>query len=261
MLRVRSGDGGVPVSERVADPVRRPPFRRRQTRRSARETARGNAPATPLGRLKPLRNVLLILVALSLFQYVTGGEVTWHRVVLDKLGDMVGVGASDPRSGWGKTVEKVEELGARREGRPIPDFDLSGRITGVLDGDSIVLLDEAGEEHTVRLFGIDAPERGQPHADVARQFLADKLARRSVGVVVQGRDRYGRSTGTVYLEESNINLLMVRQGHAWWYRQYASHDHLLEEAERAAREQRAGLWSETSPVPPWEWRRVKPGRG
>ena len=204
-----------------------------------------------------MRNVLLILLALSLFQYLTRGEITWHRVALDKLGDMAGTGTSNPTSGWGVAVEKLEEIGARKEGSPIPEFDVVGRVMGVLDGDSIIILEQGGVEHTIRLFGIDAPERGQPHAEVAKRFLAGKLAHQSVGVVVQGRDRYGRSTGTVYLGEHNINLLLVAEGHAWWYRYYAPHDHLLEAAEKSARKERAGLWAGENPVPPWEWRRVQ----
>ncbi len=237
--------------------MRRPPFRRRQAPRNATGPAGRRPPATSLSRWRPLRNILLVLAALSLFQYLTGGAVTWPRAVLDRLGDMVGAGPSRPQSGWGRSVDKLEELGARKEGRPVPDFDLGGRVMGVLDGDSIIVLDGDGSEHTIRLLGIDAPERGQPHADAARQFLAGKLAHRSVGLVIHGRDRYGRSIATVYLGDDNINLLMVREGHAWWYRHYAPHDHLLEAAERAAREQRSGLWSESSPVPPWEWRRVE----
>lgn len=240
--------------------MRRPPFRRGAGSRESRRTGDPSG-AGSLRRLRPLRNVLLILAALSLFQYLTGGEITWHRAVFDRLGEMLGTGSSTPQSGWGRAVEELEKAGARREGSPAPDFDLSGRVMGVLDGDSIIVLDESAREHTVRLFGIDAPEKGQPHAEAAKRFLAGTLARQSVGLVVQGRDQYGRSTATVYLGESNINLLMVAEGHAWWYRYYAPHDRQLEAAEGEARERRAGLWSGENPVPPWDWRRTRFRRG
>lgn len=236
--------------------MRRPPFRRLRTRHRSPPGHAGSATG-PVRRLKPLRNVLLVLVTLSLFQAVTRGEVTWHREVLTRLREMAGTGTTRPSSGWGVAVKGLEATGARKEGNPRPGFDLEGRVTGILDGDSIIVLDGAGKEYSIRLFGIDAPERGQPHAATARRFLATRVARRSVGVVVQGRDRYGRWVGTVYLEDTNINLLMVQGGHAWWYRHYAPHDHLLEAAEAEARVRRAGLWSAASPVPPWQWRRVK----
>lgn len=236
--------------------MRRPPFRRGaggKPSRSSRQRSSGGL----LRRLRPLRNVLLALAALSLFQYLTGGEITWHRAVLDKLGGMAGSGNTAPRSGWGKAVDTLERAGARREGSPPPDPDLAGRVTGVLDGDSIIVLDGSGDRQTIRLFGIDAPERGQPHAEASKRFLSGLLARQSVAVVVHGRDRYGRWTGTVYLGQRNVNLAMVEEGHAWWYRHYAPHDRLLEAAEAGARERRAGLWSGRDPVPPWEWRRVQ----
>lgn len=58
-------------------------------------------------------------------------------------------------------------------------------------------------------------------------------------------DRYGRS----------LNREMVRQGMAWWYRQYAPRDAELARIEAEAKAARIGLWSQPNPVPPWEWRR------
>jgi hypothetical protein len=39
----------------------------------------------------------------------------------------------------------------------------------------------------------------------------------------------------------------------WWYRKYSPRDTVLEELEKAAREERKGLWADPQPVPPWEW--------
>ncbi len=47
---------------------------------------------------------------------------------------------------------------------------------------------------------------------------------------------------------------MVREGHAWAYRQYLSDGSLLMD-EAKAKEQGIGLWSIADPVAPWEWRR------
>jgi endonuclease YncB( thermonuclease family) len=46
----------------------------------------------------------------------------------------------------------------------------------------------------------------------------------------------------------------VRCGLAWWYRRYAPSDRRLERLENEARRARLGLWSDRSPVAPWEWR-------
>ena len=68
-------------------------------------------------------------------------------------------------------------------------------------------------------------------------------------------DRYGRTVAKVVLPDGrSLNQELVRQGLAWWYRQYAPHDQILAGLEAEARAAKRGLWSERNPVPPWEWR-------
>jgi hypothetical protein len=55
---------------------------------------------------------------------------------------------------------------------------------------------------------------------------------------------------------SDINRELVREGHAWVYRQYLEDESLLKD-EAAAKEEQLGLWSLADPVAPWEWRRGK----
>jgi endonuclease YncB( thermonuclease family) len=40
--------------------------------------------------------------------------------------------------------------------------DITGRVVGVTDGDTITVLDITNVQHKVRLAGIDAPEKKQP---------------------------------------------------------------------------------------------------
>ena len=69
-------------------------------------------------------------------------------------------------------------------------------------------------------------------------------------------DRYGRTVGEVYADDVCVGCELVRDGHAWVYRQF-SDDPVLLELEAEAREARRGLWSlpESERMPPWEWRR------
>ena len=202
-----------------------------------------------------LQFLLLAVLALSSYQYLTQGRVTWpgslFAVVTGKLEDY----ATRPEAGWRQAGEQIEAWGARREGEPPPPADLRGRVVGVLDGDSLIIRTDAGAEHTVRLFGIDTPERGQPHADQARSALRRMVSRQQVGVVRVDTDKFNRVVGTVYRDGDNINLAMVAAGHAWWFRRYAPYERALQEAERTARAQASGLWSRPDPIPPWEWRR------
>ena len=123
------------------------------------------------------------------------------------------------------------------------------------DGDTIEVMKE-GAAVSVRLNGIDCPEKGQAFGQRAKKFTSDLCFGRRVGVIEKGRDRYGRTIGEVMLEDGrNLNQELVRSGMAWWYRKYAERDANLESLERHAREARAGLWVDADPTPPWNWRK------
>lgn len=199
-------------------------------------------------RPRTLLNLAILLGGLSLYQYITDGQITWHLSALNQI-------TGEDKAAWRVATNKVEELGARKESARPADVDLSGRVVGVLDGDSILVLDRSGTQHTVRLFGVDAPEKGQPFADRARSHLRGLLSGKTVGVVVQDKDQYGRLVGSVYSGERQVNVNLVRNGYAWWYRRYAPHDRQLQQAEEEARENAVGLWALPDPVAPWEWRR------
>lgn len=121
-------------------------------------------------------------------------------------------------------------------------------VTKVTDGDTI----EAGGR-TIRLQGIDAPERDQPHGNEATAALASLILHRRVRLETRGTDRYGRLIAVVYRNGENINRQLVRQGHAWEYDRY-SDDVLLGVYEKQARDANRGLWARPDPIPPWDWR-------
>lgn len=131
-------------------------------------------------------------------------------------------------------------------------------VVAVADGDTVTVLRQtaAGPRQVrVRLTEIDAPERGQPWGTRARQALADKVFRRTVLVAPSGEDRYGRLLARLQVDGRDVNRDMVREGHAWVYRRYATENWLPDEA--VARDSGSGLWSlgVDASVPPWEWRR------
>ena len=130
-----------------------------------------------------------------------------------------------------------------------------GRCLRVSDGDTITIAAE-GRKEKVRLIGIDAPELRQEGGPEARQYLAKRILNRRVKVEGETRDRYGRLLGTVYLGEENINLSLVREGHAWDYKAYSAGP-AYSRAERAARAARRGLWARQDAVAPWNYRKAE----
>ena len=138
---------------------------------------------------------------------------------------------------------------------------IEGVVVGVADGDTITVLDDSRQQHKVRFAFIDAPEKAQPFGTRAKQVLSDKLYRQQVRVEVLEQDRYGRNVGRIWLGDEDVNLGQLRAGYAWHYQQYARKGQSAQEfsryeqAEQAARQQRLGLWRDTDPVPPWDFRR------
>lgn len=135
--------------------------------------------------------------------------------------------------------------------------DLSGRVVGIADGDTLTLLTPEKRQVRVRLAGIDTPERAQPYGSRARQELSDLAFGKEADVAVQDNDRYGRTVGRVRTGGLDVNAEMVRRGAAWVYRQY-NRDPSLPALETEARAAGRGLWAlpEAQRVPPWEWRRA-----
>lgn len=146
---------------------------------------------------------------------------------------------------------------------PAATRSVAGRVVHVADGDTLTVASRDRERMKVRLYGVDAPEvrhketPGQRFGGEARQALRALTLGRSVRVDVVEADTHGRAVGLVYEAGVNINLAMVRGGWAWAYRRYLAAPYASEfiDAEREARANRRGLWQQSNPSPPWEFRR------
>jgi len=143
---------------------------------------------------------------------------------------------------------------AASDGAPVLD-EYIAEVTAVTDGDTISVLTADNQTIRLRLKGIDAPERGQPFGNNAKQFLSDLVFGESVRVVVLDTDHYGRSVAEVYAGEDRITLELVRAGLAWHYK-YHSDDADLAAAEVSAQTNELGLWSDRRRVAPWDWRKL-----
>jgi len=131
---------------------------------------------------------------------------------------------------------------------------LEGRVTRVIDGDTLEVLIE-NRPVRVRIAGIDTPERGQSWASRSKQALSDRVFGKQVRVIEVAEDIYGRTVGEVYADNVCVGCELVREGHAWVYRRFTD-DAVLMQLEDDAREARRGLWAlpASDRMPPWEWR-------
>lgn len=142
---------------------------------------------------------------------------------------------------------------------------IEGVCVGVLDGDTVTVLDGNNTQHRIRLLGIDAPEKAQAFGQESKKHLSDLIFRRTVLVQSYGLDPYGRTLGKILVIQNNqpvdANLEQVRAGLAWWYEAFRRSQSLEDQrlyraAELSARRDRVGLWAAPSPTPPWDYRKL-----
>jgi endonuclease YncB( thermonuclease family) len=139
---------------------------------------------------------------------------------------------------------------------------LTGRVVHVADGDTLTVLDATNTQQRIRLAGIDAPEKGQAFGDASRKYLAGLVAGQRINVEWHKHDRFGRIVGKVLRDGTDVCLEQVRAGMAWHFKKY-QHEQTPEdrgvyaETEDRARAGKAGLWRDSRPLPPWEFRKQK----
>jgi len=136
---------------------------------------------------------------------------------------------------------------------------LSGTVLRVLDGDSLII-DVRGAQYPVELADIDAPELNQPWGRAARDWLGQALTGRFVVVRSSDVSPDGHIRGRLLFKNQDPGTTLLYQGLAWCVPQpdgKAVSEY--RDAQTDARTARRGLWSEDSPIPPWEWRRQRPG--
>jgi micrococcal nuclease len=138
--------------------------------------------------------------------------------------------------------------------------DYSYKVVGVKDGDTMVLLSPDNKTTTVRLAEIDCPEKKQAFGQAAKKFTSDLCFGKQVKLIGTQQDRYGRTVGQIELADgTNVNYALVKNGYAWQYRAYSKSMELAE-LELKARQGRLGLWRDTNPTPPWDFRKEAKGQ-
>lgn len=125
----------------------------------------------------------------------------------------------------------------------------AGLVTSVIDGDTFdVVLDGRLGRVRVRIFGIDAPERGEPYSAVARNHARVLLFNQRVTLTGRDVDRYGRLVASVLAGGQDVGTAMLDAGFACHFTRY-SNDAGLARAEANARARGAGFWAQGAPKP------------
>ena len=133
--------------------------------------------------------------------------------------------------------------------------EIIGKVVGVSDGDTITVSDDMDQGNfRIRLDKIDAPEKKQAFGNKAKQYLSSLIFGKKVSIRYKSIDRYSRISGVVFLDGTEINLVMVQNGYAWHY-SYFDKTPAYIEAEKQARAEKKGLWQDPNPINPYQFRK------
>jgi micrococcal nuclease len=127
-------------------------------------------------------------------------------------------------------------------------------LARVIDGDTVTVAHEGQSPAVVRILGIRAFDSGvekdviAPYGHAAIDTLDRMLKDRPIRVMLHAtpKDKYGRYIASLYVEEQDVGLRLVKEGLALVYTVYPfpSMSLYLQEQE-LARAGRRGLWANT----------------
>lgn len=140
---------------------------------------------------------------------------------------------------------------AQQRAEPAP---VSGVVTRVVDGDTLLVAPNGQPPLTVRLRDIDAPEICQPHGPEARAALEEYALGQAVTMRIVARDTHGRTVARVATAERDLSVRMVEEGHAWSVRSKYDRGPLVKQ-ERMAKALGRGIHATAGHVLPWDFRR------
>ncbi|MEG1926368.1 MAG: thermonuclease family protein [Ruthenibacterium sp.] len=129
------------------------------------------------------------------------------------------------------------------------------KITAIFitDGDTFL---GRGDSQAYRLFGVDAPELGQPWGNVAKSALIELIHKKRLTATVIS-ESYGREVVEVKHGDKDIGLELIKMGLAWHAPKYAPDRQDYAEAQTEAKTAKRGLWGDDKPISPEDWRKQK----
>jgi len=128
-----------------------------------------------------------------------------------------------------------------------PSLPSQATVSRVVDGDTLEL--STGQH--VRLYGVSAPDQGEPFYQEAKDFTTKLTLNQTINLEYeQGyeQDKFGRLLTYVIVNGQNLNIELVKQGLAevkiYQKRRKLIYQDQLLEAQAQAKENKLGIWSD-----------------
>jgi endonuclease YncB( thermonuclease family) len=132
----------------------------------------------------------------------------------------------------------------------------TGKVIGIVDGDTYDILTDSNKTIRIRMEGIDAPEKGMPFYKVSKNYLGELCFQKMVRLEIKEIDNHDRTVAYSYLEDgTELSHEMVKAGLAWHFKKYST-DTVLSNLEINAKNRKLGLWINDNPMSPWENRKL-----
>ncbi len=151
-----------------------------------------------------------------------------------------------------KQVYETNKIPYNTNGSAIKEAkSMKATLSRVIDGDTVEIKTEGQPNDTVRLIGINTPEKNECFASEASNHLKTLAEGKEIILVTDPtqdeRDMYGRLLAYLYLgSETSLNQRMVAEGYA---KEYTYMNHAYEyqsefkSAEASAKGAELGIWS------------------
>lgn len=202
-----------------------------------------------------------------IYSAVNGQVYDINIIAMDGLANTVKI---DIAIGWGipgspSSAQPPSDQPQRGDLR-YPTGSALGTVTHVRDGDTLEVQYADGSQATIRLLDVNTPETVKPNAPIEcygpeashhtkERFQCDEAGNNCAAPAVQletaGTDKYGRTLGYIWIEETLYNEELTAQGFAEYndYGEKHQHSDRVEQAATLAQNRSVGLWSACSTQP------------
>ena len=138
----------------------------------------------------------------------------------------------------------------------------TGTFVRAADGDTLAVKTRQHGLVTVRVSGVDAPERDMRHAQESTKFLLTFARNAELSLRCLTIDRFGRHVCEVRKGDKDLGAGLIAAGLAWHFKRYAHEQSpanrvLYARLETEAKDKRLGLWADLDAMRPELCRQFK----
>jgi hypothetical protein len=135
----------------------------------------------------------------------------------------------------------------------------AAQVVEIIEGDALIVKTTDQQQLRVRIIGIDAPDKQQPHHQEAIIALKESIDSKALQLECTKTDRYRRHLCKAIVNGTDLALHMLETGAAWWFEQgandlSANDQQRYAAAQHTAQKAKRGLWANPKPEAPWDWR-------